>query len=101
MPGLLPLCGVRSPTTFQLFGLMKYGHGDQAARRSLWDQPDIDLPCPLFMILPDWWESARFQAVFWLKVGSVKVALSRPAHQRVTPAVGQKQFDRLLTVEML
>jgi len=26
---------------------------------------------------PDWWESARFQAVF----------LPRPAHQRVTPAV--------------
>ena len=25
----------------------------------------------------------------WLEVGSVKVALSRPAHQRVTPTVGQ------------
>jgi hypothetical protein len=25
----------------------------------------------------------------WLEVGSVKVALSRPAHQRVTPAVSQ------------
>jgi len=37
---------------------------------------------------PDWWESARFQVVSWLEVGSGKVALSRPAHQRVTQAVG-------------
>jgi len=36
---------------------------------------------------PDWWESARFQAVFWLQADSVKVALPRPAHQRVTQAV--------------
>jgi hypothetical protein len=36
---------------------------------------------------PDGWESARFQAVVWLEVGSVKAALSRPAHQRVTQAV--------------
>ena len=68
---------------------MSDGHGDLAARRSLEDLPDIDLPCPLFMILPDWWESARFQAVFWLEAGSVKAALSRPAHQRLTHTVGR------------
>jgi hypothetical protein len=36
---------------------------------------------------PDWWESAHFQAVSWLEAGSVKVALPRPTHQRVTPTV--------------
>ncbi len=41
---------------------------------------------------PDGWESPRFQAVFWLEVGSVKMALSRPAHQRVTHTVGQVIF---------
>ncbi len=30
-----------------------------------------------------------FRHFAWLEVGSVKVALSRPAHQRVTPAVRQ------------
>jgi hypothetical protein len=30
-----------------------------------------------------------FRHFVWLGVGSVKVALSRPTHQRVTPAVGQ------------
>src|SRR6266540_4050795 len=30
-----------------------------------------------------------FKQFVWLKAGSVKVALSRPAHQRVTPAVGR------------
>jgi len=39
------------------------GHGDPAARRSLLDQPDLDLPCPLFMILPDGW--ALCVRVFW------------------------------------
>ena len=29
-----------------------------------------------------------FGQFLWLGVGSVKMALSRPAHQRVTPAVG-------------
>ena len=28
------------------------------------------------------WESPRFQAWFWLKVGSVKMALSRPTTLR-------------------
>jgi hypothetical protein len=32
-----------------------------------------------------------FRQFVWLGVGSVKVALSRPAHQRVTRAVGQKE----------
>jgi len=30
-----------------------------------------------------------FGKFMWLEVGSAKVALSRPAHQRVTQAVGQ------------
>ena len=36
---------------------------------------------------PDWWESPRFQTGFWLRIGSAKVATSRPSHQRVTFAV--------------
>jgi hypothetical protein len=39
------------------------------------------------MPAPDWWESARFLAFSWLTLGSAKVALSRPAHQRVTQTV--------------
>jgi len=31
----------------------------------------------------------RFQSLSWLQVGSGKMALSRPAHQRVTHTVGQ------------
>ena len=30
-----------------------------------------------------------FNQFVWLQVGSVKMALSRPAHQRITPAVGR------------
>ena len=30
-----------------------------------------------------------FRQFAWLGVGSVKIALSRPTHQRVTPAVGR------------
>ncbi len=30
-----------------------------------------------------------FRQFAWLEAGSVKMALSRPAHQRVTPAVGR------------
>ena len=41
---------------------------------------------------PDWWDSARFQAVCVVQVGSVKVVLSRPAHQRVTLAVRPHDF---------
>ena len=49
----------------------------------------IDLPCPIFMILSDWYDSPRFHLCLrqgagrqfsWLKVGSGKAALSRPAH---------------------
>jgi len=36
---------------------------------------------------PDWWESARFQAVFLAQGGSGKMAWSRLTHQRVTPTV--------------
>jgi hypothetical protein len=39
------------------------------------------------MRAPDWWESARFKQFASLEVGSGKVALSRPIHQRVTLAV--------------
>jgi hypothetical protein len=38
---------------------------------------------------PDGWDSARFQAESWLEVDSAKAALSRPAHPRVTRAVGR------------
>jgi len=38
---------------------------------------------------PDWWESARFQAVCVAQAGSAKAALSRLTHQRVTHTVGQ------------
>ncbi len=34
-----------------------------------------------------------FRHFAWLEVGSVKVALSRPAHQRVTHTVGQLDTD--------
>jgi hypothetical protein len=36
---------------------------------------------------PDGWDSPRFQACFWLEVGSGKVASPRPAHPRVTHTV--------------
>jgi len=42
---------------------------------------------------PDWWESARFWAVVWLEVGSVKVALPHSAHLRVTHTV--RRLSRL------
>jgi hypothetical protein len=35
------------------------------------------------------WESPRFGAVSWLKAGSIKATLSRPAHLRVTQTVGR------------
>ncbi len=37
---------------------------------------------------PDGWESPRFQAAFWLEVGSGKMAFPRPAHPPVTLPVG-------------
>ena len=35
-----------------------------------------------------------FKQFVWLEVGSVKVAVSRPAHQRVTQAVGRLESLR-------
>ena len=34
-----------------------------------------------------------FRQFAWLEVGSVKMALSRPTHQRVTQTVGQQRID--------
>jgi len=39
----------------------------------------------------DGWESPRFQAGFWLKIGSDKIALSPPAHTQVTQTVSRAQ----------
>ena len=36
-----------------------------------------------------------FGQFVWLEVGSVKVALPRPAHQRVTPAVGRLSLNTM------
>lgn len=71
VPKLLPLCGVRSPTIIQLFGLMSNGQCDPAARRSLLDLPTSDLPCQLSSYYP----------TTWLEAGSSKVALPCPTHQ--------------------
>ena len=38
---------------------------------------------------PDWWDSARFQAVSVAQSGFRQMAVSRLAHQRVTPTVRQ------------
>ena len=38
-----------------------------------------------------------FRQFAWLEVGSDKVTLSRPAHQRVTPAVGRKNHKARAT----
>jgi hypothetical protein len=35
----------------------------------------------------DWWDPARFQAVFWAQANSAKAALSRTTHQRVTQTI--------------
>src|SRR5215212_6368142 len=37
-----------------------------------------------------------FRQFAWLEVGSVKMALSRPTHQRVTQAVGQFVVERAI-----
>ncbi len=42
---------------------------------------------------PDGWESPRFQAVSLAQAGSVKAALSRPTHPRVTLTVGRLVLD--------
>ena len=43
---------------------------------------------------PDGWESARFRAVFLAQASSVKMALSRPAHPRVTLTVRRTSTSR-------
>ena len=57
MPALV--LGLEDPST-AVGRLIDKGHGDPAARWSLLDLPDIDLPCPFSMILPDSWDSVRF-----------------------------------------
>jgi len=42
-----------------------------------------------------WWERRVFEQFSWLEVGSVKMALSRPAHQPVTHAVGRQPIITL------
>ncbi len=54
------------------------------ARRSLVENDGLRS----FQGAPDWWESARFQAVFLAQAGSGKATFSRPAHPRVTHTVG-------------
>jgi len=44
--------------------------------------------CGLTLRAAEVWESARFRAVFWLKLGSVKSTLSRPPHS-ADAAVGR------------
>jgi hypothetical protein len=50
--------------------------------------PRVQLPClPLDKTYPTGGSLRVFKQFVWLKVGSVKAALPRPAHQRVTPTV--------------
>jgi hypothetical protein len=58
-----PVCYSVSVDHSTAAGRLISGGHDDAAQRALLGQPTSDLPCPSFMILPDWWESARFQAV--------------------------------------
>ena len=48
-----------------------------------------------------WWDASRrvFRQVSWLEVGSVKAALPRPAHQRVTPTVSPLKL--LLRIQLV
>jgi hypothetical protein len=49
------------------------------------------VPClPLDKTYPTGGSLRVFRQFVWLEVGSVKVASSRPAHQRVTPTVGRR-----------
>ena len=81
------VCGLQDLSTVRAH--WTNGHGDPAARRSLLDLPDIDLPCPLFMILPDKWDSARFTNIFLASGFSCSQTESTPAHLRVTQTVGR------------
>ena len=42
-----------------------------------------------------------FRHFAWLEVGSAKIALSHPAHQRVTPTVGRLRQNRNIGMEGL
>jgi hypothetical protein len=42
-----------------------------------------------------------FRHFAWLEAGSVKIALSRPAHQRVTPAVSLKLITKVSSLSEL
>ena len=56
--------------------------------------PRAQLPCmPLDKTYPTGGSLRVFRQFAWLGVGSIKMALSRPAHQRVTQAVRQP-FER-------
>jgi hypothetical protein len=57
--------------------------------------PRVHLPClPLDKTYPTWGTHRVFEQFVWLEVGSGKLASSRPAHQRVTPAVGRQTWPR-------
>jgi len=45
------------------------------------------IQCAQHSVHPTGGSRRVFRQVVWLEVGSVKVASSRPTHQRVTPAV--------------
>ena len=52
--------------------------------------PRAHVPClPLDKTYPTGGSLRVFKQFSWLEAGSVKIALSRPAHQRVTPTVGR------------
>jgi hypothetical protein len=40
-----------------------------------------------------------FRQFVWLEVGSVKAALSHPAHQRVAPTVSPPSYKRIFKIE--
>ena len=52
-------------------------------------------------VSPYWWNSARvFRQFAWLQVGSGKMALSRPAHQRVPITAVVKCEDKTLAIHV-
>ncbi len=56
---------------------------------------------PLFdRLRAGWWNSARFQALFWLGVGSVKVALSRPGRALGWCPIPPRRIDWRSRVEI-
>ncbi len=49
---------------------------------------------------PDWWDSHRQKGVNYAQANSVKAATSRPAHQRVTQTVRQRNDFCFVTIVM-